>query len=62
MIRIVTIGTYLKKIGSEYESFVFLTRERRANPFVFETAALFGASLVFNLVLIGVSFTSLSTP
>jgi hypothetical protein len=61
MIRIVTIGTYLKKIGSEYESFVFLTRERGANPFIFETAALHGSSFVFNLVLIGISFTDIAT-
>jgi hypothetical protein len=61
MIRIVTIGTYLKKIGSEYESFVFLTRERGANPFIFETAALHGSSFVFNFVLIGISFTDIAT-
>lgn len=61
MIRIVTIGTYLKRIGSEYENFVFLARKRRANPFVFETAALFGSSLVFNFVLFGISFTGVAT-
>lgn len=61
MIRIVTIGTYLMKIGSDYEKFVFLTRQRGANPFVFETAALHGSSLVFNLVLIGISFTDVAT-
>src|SRR3954469_4616426 len=36
MIRIVTIGTYLKGTGSEYETFVFRTRERGGNPFIFE--------------------------
>ena len=60
MIRIVTIGTYLKKIGSDYERFVFLSRERGANPFIFETAALHGSSFVFNLVLIGLSFTDIA--
>jgi hypothetical protein len=60
MIRIVTIGTYLKKTGSEYESFVFLTRERGANPFVFETAALHGSSFVFNITLIGISFIGIA--
>ena len=61
MIRIVTIGAYLKKIGNEYENFVFLTRQTGANPFIFETAALHGSSFVFNLVLIGISFTNIST-
>ena len=61
MIRIVTIGTYLKGAGSDYEQFVFRTRERGGNPFIFETAALHGSSLVFNLVLIGLSFSSLAT-
>ncbi len=58
MIRIVTIGTYLQKIGSEYEAFVFLTRERGANPFFFETLALHGSSLVFDSVLIAFSFAA----
>lgn len=61
MIRIVTIGTYLKKKGSEYESFVFLTRERGANPFIFETIALHGSSIIFNLVLIALSFAPIVT-
>lgn len=60
MIRIVTIGTYLKKIGSDYEGFVFFTRAKGANPFIFETAALHGSSFVFNLVLIAISFSDIA--
>jgi hypothetical protein len=52
MIRIVTLGTYLKNIGSDYEAFVSLTRQRGVNPFIFETVALHGSSVVFNLLLI----------
>ena len=61
MIRIVTIGVYLRRHGSEYENFVFLTREKGANPYIFETAALHGSSIVFNLVLIGISFSTIAT-
>lgn len=61
MIRIVTIGAYLRKMGSEYESFVFRTRKKGVNPFVFETAALHGSSIVFNLTLIGLSFAGIAT-
>jgi hypothetical protein len=61
MIRIVTIGTYLQKIGSEYERFVFLTRERGANPFIFETTALHGSSTIFNLVLVALGFSEIVT-
>jgi hypothetical protein len=62
MIRIVTIGTYLRNTGSEYEKFVFRIRERGANPFIFEIAALHGSSFIFNIVLIGISFAGVATP
>ena len=57
MLRIVTIGIYLKKIGSEYEKFVFFTRGKGANPYIFEYTALFGSSFVFNLALSMIHFT-----
>jgi hypothetical protein len=59
MMRIVAIGAFLRHSGSAYEGFIFRTRESGANPFVFETAALHGASFVFNAVLIGLSFADL---
>ena len=59
MMRIVAIGAFLRQSGSAYERFIFRTRESGANPFVFETAALHGASFVFNGVLIGLSFADL---
>jgi hypothetical protein len=60
MIRIVTIGAFLRQSGSAYEGFVFRTRQSGANPFIFETAALHGASFVFNAVLIGLSFADVA--
>lgn len=60
MIRIVTIGTFLRRSGNEYEGFVFETRRTNANPFIFETAALHGSSFVFNAVLIGLSFADVA--
>ncbi len=52
MIRIITIGAYLKKMGNPYESFVFRVRDTESgSPFVFEPVALHGSSLAFNLII-----------
>jgi len=58
MIRIITIGLYLKISGNSYEEFVFAVRERgAANPFVLEGFALHGSSIVFNIIVIVLGFT-----
>ena len=58
MIRIITIGVYLKVSGSPYEKFVFKIRDKASvNPFVFEASALHGSSLVFNVILILLGFS-----
>lgn len=59
-LRILTIGAYLKNNGSKYEQFVSQTRVKKANPFILETAALHGSSIVFNLVLAGIGFTNIA--
>jgi hypothetical protein len=52
MIRVLTIGVYLKLTGDPYEKFVFAMRaESATNPFVFETFALHGSSSLFNALL-----------
>src|SRR5271165_2912328 len=53
MIRIITIGIYLKLSGNRYERFAFEVREKSAtSPFVFEVVALHGSSLVFNVIIL----------
>jgi hypothetical protein len=57
MIRIITIGVYLRASGSSYEEFAFKVRDTSgANPFVFEPGALHGSSLIFNglIIVLGV--------
>jgi hypothetical protein len=57
MIRIITIGLYLKIQGNNYESYVGQIRERsKANPFIFEVGALHGSSLLFNIIVVGLGF------
>ncbi|MDB5344083.1 MAG: hypothetical protein JWP89_2460 [Schlesneria sp.] len=57
MIRILTIGIFLKLSGNQYERFVFEVRKlSAANPFVFEAVALHGSSLVFNIIILGLGF------
>ena len=60
VLRIATIGAYLRKAGIEYEKFVFDCAKSDANPFIFQTTALYGSSIVFNLVLVGMSFIPLA--
>ncbi len=60
MLRIRTIGTYLKKSGDSYEDFVSGTRNQGVNPFIFEIIALHGSSIIFNLVLISLSYVGLT--
>lgn len=58
MIRILTIGIYLKKSGDAYEQFVFRIRERTVtNPFVFEAVAILVSSGTFNAVIVVLGFT-----
>ncbi len=60
ILRIATIGAYLRKTGSKYEQFVLSATEKGATPFSFQISALYGSSIAFNLILIGLSFTHLS--
>lgn len=60
VLRIATIGAYFRKIGSEYEKFVLSCSKDDAKHFIFQTAAQYGSSIVFNFILIGMSFTHLS--
>ena len=58
MIRVITIGIYLKIYGNNYERYVFAVRLRSgANPFVFEAVALHGSSIVFNAIIILLGLT-----
>ena len=60
MIRIITIGAYLKQSGSHYEQFAFEIRNKTyTNPFVFEAVVLHGSSLVFNIIILGLAFALL---
>ena len=60
MIRITTIGSYLKEVGNEYEQFIFeVRRPGGANPYIFEGVALHGSSLAIDLFLIGFGFLGL---
>jgi hypothetical protein len=57
MLRILTIGIYLKKSGDPYETFVFDVREKTAtNPFVFEAVAMLVSSGVFNATVVALGF------
>jgi hypothetical protein len=57
MIRIITIGLYLRFTGNRYELFTFEVRARSStNPFVFEAATLHGSSAVFNIIIIVLGF------
>jgi hypothetical protein len=57
MIRIITIGIYLKMTGSEYERLAFELRDKSfANPFAFEAGVLHGSSLLFNAMIVAFSF------
>lgn len=57
MIRIITVGTYLRIRGDDYESYVGQIRNlSRTNPFIFEVGALHGSSLFFNLIVIGLGY------
>jgi hypothetical protein len=52
MVRVITIGLFLKHAGDEYEEFVFAARTTSAaDPFVFEAIALHGSSIAFNLAV-----------
>jgi|HubBroStandDraft_6_1064221.scaffolds.fasta_scaffold555517_2 hypothetical protein len=56
MIRIITIGIYLKVTGSEYERLAFELRDKSfANPFAFEAGVLHGSSLIFNVMIVALS-------
>jgi hypothetical protein len=60
MIRIVTIGAYLRERGDRYEDYTFTLRERSGkSPYIFEAIALHASSLVFDLLLLGTGFVSL---
>jgi hypothetical protein len=57
MIRILTIGIYLKNSGDPYEKFVFGVREKTAtNPFVFEAVAMLVSSGVFDATIVALGF------
>jgi hypothetical protein len=57
MIRIITIGLYLKIQGNKYETYIGEIRERsKTNPFIFEVGALHGSSLLFNVIVVGLGF------
>jgi energy-converting hydrogenase Eha subunit C len=57
MIRIITIGIYLKISGSRYEQLAFELRDRTfANPFAFEAGVLHGSSLFFNIIIVALGF------
>jgi hypothetical protein len=56
MMRIITIGFYLKESGNVYEQFAFEIRHKTAaNPFVFDAVVLHGSSLVFNAIILVLS-------
>ncbi len=58
MIRIMTIGNYLKESGDAYEQFVFAVRNTTgASPYVFEAIALHGSSVAFNAIIVALGFT-----
>jgi len=54
MMRVLTIGIYLKTSCNPYEHFVFQLRDelKRTNPFTFELMALYGSSLLINFIIL----------
>lgn len=50
MIRIVTIGNFLKKEGCKYEEYIDEIRQQKATPLKFENYALICSSVFFNLI------------
>jgi hypothetical protein len=63
MIRIVTIGAYLRERGDPYEGYTFAFRERSGqNPYIFEVTALHGSSLAFDMIIFVIGFISLAFP
>ena len=61
MLRIITIGAYLKSTGDPYETLMFSLRDQSGkNPFVFESRALQGSSIIFNFILVVVGFIMLA--
>jgi hypothetical protein len=57
MIRIMTIGVYLKESGDAYEKFVFAVRNTTgASPYIFEPIALHSSSIAFNVIIIALGF------
>jgi uncharacterized membrane protein (DUF485 family) len=57
MIRIVTIGMYLRGRHDKYETYTFELRERSGkNPYVFEVSALHGSSLAFDITVLVAGF------
>jgi pilus assembly protein TadC len=57
MIRVITIGLYLKMSGNQYERYTFELRDRSfASPFAFEAGVLHGSSLIFNLIIVALGF------
>jgi hypothetical protein len=59
MVRVRTIGAFLKETGSDYEKFVSEVRQRTgANPYGFETLALHGSSFLLNVLLLGLGFVA----
>jgi hypothetical protein len=62
MIRIITIGAYLRERGDRYEDYTFRLREKSGqNPYIFEATALHGSSLAFDLIILATGFVSLFT-
>jgi len=58
MIRIMTIGIFLRRSGDLYENFTFEVREKAAsNPFIFEAVALHGSSMVFSALIFLLGWT-----
>lgn len=63
MIRIITIGAYLRERGDKYEVYTFALREKKSgrNPYIFEAAALHGSSLAFDVIVLVIGFVSIFT-
>jgi hypothetical protein len=62
MIRILTIGIYLRERGDRYEIYTFTLREKSGrDPYIFEVVALHGSSIAFDLIIILAGFVSIFT-
>jgi hypothetical protein len=62
MIRIITIGAYLRERGDKYEVYTFTLRERSwQSPYIFEVTALHGSSLAFDVIILVAGFVSIFT-